>query len=175
MDLRTAAVNGATVGPDPSLSGFADMRRRLGPFSSARQAIWLDTYDFYAYAAFALYFAKSFFPEGDETAQQLNARAMLFAAGFLAVPWAAGCSAISPTVMGGAFLTICSARCVWARRHRRYAHLRDHRRHGARRAGAGPGPPGPQPRRPIGTSATYLSEVADEKNRRILLELPICH
>ena len=45
----------------------------------------VEWYDFYAYAAFALYFARSFFPEGNELAQQLNA-ALVFALGFLVRP-----------------------------------------------------------------------------------------
>jgi MFS transporter, MHS family, alpha-ketoglutarate permease len=45
----------------------------------------IEWYDFYAYSAFALYFAKSFFPEGDVVSQQLNA-ALLFAAGFVVRP-----------------------------------------------------------------------------------------
>ncbi|MGC2396631.1 MAG: alpha-ketoglutarate permease, partial [Rhodomicrobium sp.] len=61
------------------------MRRRLRAIFIGSAGNLVEYYDFYAYAAFALYFAKSFFPEGDETAQQLNA-AMLFAAGFLARP-----------------------------------------------------------------------------------------
>lgn len=46
----------------------------------------IEYYDFYAYSAFALYFAKSFFPDGDELAQQLNA-AILFASGFFMRPF----------------------------------------------------------------------------------------
>jgi MFS transporter, MHS family, alpha-ketoglutarate permease len=45
----------------------------------------VEWYDFYVYAAFSLYFAKSFFPAGDAVSQQLNA-AMLFAAGFVMRP-----------------------------------------------------------------------------------------
>ena len=45
----------------------------------------VEWYDFYAYAAFSLYFAKSFFPDGNEVAQQLNS-AILFAFGFLVRP-----------------------------------------------------------------------------------------
>src|SRR5262245_10102752 len=64
---------------------FADMRRRLRAIFVGSVGNLVEWYDFYAYAAFALYFAKSFFPEGDEVAQQLNA-AVLFAAGFLVRP-----------------------------------------------------------------------------------------
>lgn len=45
----------------------------------------VEWYDWYVYASFTLYFAKSFFPEGDTTAQLLNA-AVVFAVGFLARP-----------------------------------------------------------------------------------------
>ncbi|TGX50358.1 MFS transporter [Sphingomonas gei] len=45
----------------------------------------VEWYDWYAYSAFTLYFAPHFFPEGDRTAQQLNAAAV-FAVGFLMRP-----------------------------------------------------------------------------------------
>lgn len=45
----------------------------------------VEWYDFYAYAAFALYFAHQFFPGTDVVVQQLNA-ALLFAFGFLVRP-----------------------------------------------------------------------------------------
>jgi MFS transporter, MHS family, alpha-ketoglutarate permease len=45
----------------------------------------VEWYDFYVYAAFSLYFAKAFFPEGDETAQLLSSAAV-FAFGFLMRP-----------------------------------------------------------------------------------------
>ncbi len=45
----------------------------------------IEWYDFYAYAYTALYFASSFFPEGDRTAQLLNVAA-IYAAGFLIRP-----------------------------------------------------------------------------------------
>ncbi len=45
----------------------------------------IEWYDFYAYAAFSLYFAHVFFPEGDELAQQLSV-ALIFAFGFLVRP-----------------------------------------------------------------------------------------
>jgi len=73
---------------DPSEGGavdYADMRRRLRAIFVGSIGNLVEWYDFYAYAAFALYFAKSFFPEGDEVVQQLNA-ALLFAAGFLVRP-----------------------------------------------------------------------------------------
>ncbi len=45
----------------------------------------VEWYDWYAYAAFSLYFAKAFFPEHDDTAQLLNTAA-IFALGFLMRP-----------------------------------------------------------------------------------------
>ena len=45
----------------------------------------VEWYDWYAYAAFTLYFAPHFFPEGDRTAQLMNAAA-IFAVGFLMRP-----------------------------------------------------------------------------------------
>jgi len=45
----------------------------------------VEWYDWYVYAAFALYFAHAFFPQGDQTAQLLNAAAV-FAIGFLVRP-----------------------------------------------------------------------------------------
>ena len=45
----------------------------------------VEWYDWYAYAAFTLYFAKSFFPQGDQTSQLLQA-AGVFAVGFFARP-----------------------------------------------------------------------------------------
>lgn len=45
----------------------------------------VEWYDFYVYAAFSLYFAKAFFPEGDQTAQLLSTAA-IFAVGFLMRP-----------------------------------------------------------------------------------------
>ena len=167
MRLSTApAVKGVTVGPGPTLSGFADMRRRLRAIFIGSAGNLVEYYDFYAYAAFALYFAKSFFPEGDETVQQLNA-AMLFAAGFLARPlggWLFGHIAdrhgrrISLTI---SVLLMCLGSLVIAVT--------------PTFASIGVMAPvvlatarilqGLSLGGEYGTSATYLSEVADEKNR----------
>ncbi len=45
----------------------------------------VEWYDWYAYAAFAIYFSHAFFPTGDQTAQLLNT-AGIFAVGFLMRP-----------------------------------------------------------------------------------------
>ena len=63
----------------------ADMRRRIKAIFIGSVGNLVEWYDFYAYAAFALYFAASFFPGSDPVVQQLNA-AVLFAAGFIVRP-----------------------------------------------------------------------------------------
>src|SRR5437773_11370239 len=45
----------------------------------------VEWYDWFVFSSFSLYFAKSFFPEGDLTAQLLNTAAV-FAVGFLIRP-----------------------------------------------------------------------------------------
>ncbi|GAA2977223.1 MFS transporter [Actinokineospora diospyrosa] len=45
----------------------------------------IEWYDWYAYTAFSIYFAATFFPKGDQTAQWLNTAAV-FAVGFLMRP-----------------------------------------------------------------------------------------
>src|ERR1700730_18840454 len=62
-----------------------DTRRRLKAIFIGSVGNLVEWYDFYAYAAFALYFAGAFFPNFDPVVQQLNA-ALLFAAGFLVRP-----------------------------------------------------------------------------------------
>jgi MFS transporter, MHS family, alpha-ketoglutarate permease len=64
---------------------LADMRRRIKAIFIGSVGNLVEWYDFYAYAAFSLYFASSFFPSSDPVVQQLNA-ALLFAAGFLVRP-----------------------------------------------------------------------------------------
>src|SRR5215471_17956786 len=64
---------------------LADVRRRLKAIFIGSVGNLVEWYDFYSYAAFALYFAASFFPSSDPVVQQLNA-AILFAAGFIVRP-----------------------------------------------------------------------------------------
>ncbi|WP_448191306.1 MFS transporter [Azospirillum sp. sgz301742] len=86
MDATSATATAETARIDTAQPGsLADMRRRLKAIFIGSIGNLVEWYDFYAYAAFALYFAKSFFPDGDELVQQLNA-AVLFAAGFLVRP-----------------------------------------------------------------------------------------
>src|ERR1700751_3239119 len=81
-----------TAGVPEEHLDFADMRRRLKAIFVGSIGNLGEWYDFYAYAAFALYFAGSFFPGNDPVVQQLNA-AVLFAVGFIVRPiggWAFG-------------------------------------------------------------------------------------
>src|SRR5689334_25276055 len=64
---------------------FADVRRRLKAIFVGSVGNFVEWYDFYVYTAFALYFAGSFFPGNNPVAQQLNA-ALLFAFGFIVRP-----------------------------------------------------------------------------------------
>lgn len=60
-------------------------RQRIGAIMTASAGNLIEWYDFFIYAFTALYFAGSFFPEGDRTAQLLNV-AGIYAAGFLVRP-----------------------------------------------------------------------------------------
>ena len=73
----------STVGDDHLQ--FADVSRRLRAIFVGSIGNLVEWYDFYAYSAFALYFASSFFPGDDPVVQQLNA-AILFALGFIVRP-----------------------------------------------------------------------------------------
>jgi len=64
---------------------LADVSRRVRAIFVGSIGNLVEWYDFYAYAAFALYFAASFFPGNDPVVQQLNA-AVLFAIGFIVRP-----------------------------------------------------------------------------------------
>ena len=71
--------------PVTETSDAADRRRRILAIVGASSGNLVEWYDFYAYTAFALYFAPAFFPASDPVVQQLNA-AVLFAATFLMRP-----------------------------------------------------------------------------------------
>jgi MFS transporter, MHS family, alpha-ketoglutarate permease len=64
---------------------FKDVRSKLKAIFIGSIGNLVEWYDFYAYTAFALYFASSFFPGNDPVIQQLNA-AVLFAIGFVMRP-----------------------------------------------------------------------------------------
>jgi MHS family alpha-ketoglutarate permease-like MFS transporter len=62
-----------------------DQRRRLINIVGGSAGNLVEWFDWYVYAAFALYFAPSFFPKGDQTAQ-LMSTAAVFAVGFVMRP-----------------------------------------------------------------------------------------
>ena len=62
-----------------------DVKRRIKAILIGSSGNLVEYYDFYVYAAFSLYFAKAFFPAGDQTAQLL-ATAGIFAFGFFMRP-----------------------------------------------------------------------------------------
>jgi len=64
---------------------FASAGSRLKAIFVGSIGNLVEWYDFYAYTAFALYFANSFFPGNNPVVQQLNA-AVLFAIGFVMRP-----------------------------------------------------------------------------------------
>ncbi|BBE33932.1 MFS transporter [Sphingosinicella microcystinivorans] len=66
-------------------SKAADSRKRLKSIIGGATGNLVEWYDWYVYAAFALYFAPHFFPEGDRTAQLMSSAAV-FAVGFLMRP-----------------------------------------------------------------------------------------
>lgn len=59
--------------------------RRIGSIIGGSVGNLVEWFDWYVYASFSLYFAKAFFPKGDQTAQLLSAAAV-FAVGFLMRP-----------------------------------------------------------------------------------------
>jgi MHS family alpha-ketoglutarate permease-like MFS transporter len=73
------------TGVDEGALELADVRRRVSAIFVGSIGNLVEWYDFYAYAAFALYFASAFFPGSDPVVQQLNA-AILFAFGFIVRP-----------------------------------------------------------------------------------------
>ncbi len=67
------------------VSDLVSTRRRVKAILLGSMGNLIEWYDVYAYAAFALYFAGSFFPNSDPVAQQLST-SFIFAAGFVARP-----------------------------------------------------------------------------------------
>jgi MHS family alpha-ketoglutarate permease-like MFS transporter len=63
----------------------ADRRRRVKHIIGGSTGNLVEWFDWYVYAAFALYFAQHFFPKGDQTAQLMSSAAV-FAVGFLMRP-----------------------------------------------------------------------------------------
>src|SRR5262245_10300428 len=76
-------MNQVAVGAEPLQ--LTDVGRKLKAIFIGSIGNLVEWYDFYAYTAFALYFANSFFPGNDPVLQQLNA-AIVFAIGFVMRP-----------------------------------------------------------------------------------------
>lgn len=82
------AVSNTTIANQQNLKGdrhAGTKAQRLKSIFAGSAGNLVEWYDWYVYSAFAIYFAKSFFPAGDQTAQLLNTAAV-FAVGFLARP-----------------------------------------------------------------------------------------
>src|SRR3989344_8890940 len=76
---------GAAPATRPAAADPLDRKTRARAAVAGSAGNLIEWYDFYAYAYTALYFASSFFPEGDRTAQLINVAA-IYAAGFLIRP-----------------------------------------------------------------------------------------
>ena len=74
-------------GPPPAAAGAAPAppARLLRNILGASAGNFVEWFDWFAYASFAIYFSRAFFPAGDQTAQLMNS-AFVFAGGFLARP-----------------------------------------------------------------------------------------
>jgi MFS transporter, MHS family, alpha-ketoglutarate permease len=145
---------------------FADMRRRIRAIFIGSVGNLVEWYDFYAYAAFALYFAAAFFPNSDPVVQQLNA-ALLFAVGFLVRPlggWLFGALADHHGRRGALMLSV-SLMCFGSLM---IAVTPTHASIGIYAPillGVARVIQGLSLGGEYGTSATYLTEMADQRNR----------
>jgi MFS transporter, MHS family, alpha-ketoglutarate permease len=75
----------STLANDSADQRDVGVPRRIRSILAGSLGNLVEWYDWYVYAAFSLYFAKSFFPAGDDTSQLLNTAA-IFAVGFLMRP-----------------------------------------------------------------------------------------
>lgn len=66
-------------------SGAPPSRGRLGSILAGSAGNLVEMYDWFVYASFSLYFARQFFPNGDQTVQLMNSAAV-FGVGFFARP-----------------------------------------------------------------------------------------
>ncbi|MEJ0049276.1 MAG: hypothetical protein WDN04_26585 [Rhodospirillales bacterium] len=76
-DTITQSMDAAAPHPDTAARVRAILGGSIGNL--------VEWFDWYTYAAFAVYFARTFFPSGDQTAQLLNTAAV-FAVGFFMRP-----------------------------------------------------------------------------------------
>ncbi|MDO8379899.1 MFS transporter [Phenylobacterium sp.] len=80
----TVTESGGELSSEAMAPGLTPMQR-FRAILGGSAGNFVEWYDWFVYSSFALYFAKHFFPKGDETAQLLQAAAV-FAVGFLARP-----------------------------------------------------------------------------------------
>ncbi|CAN5839629.1 MFS transporter [soil metagenome] len=80
----TVTESGGELPPEAMAPGLTPLQRAKAILGGSA-GNFVEWYDWFAYSSFTLYFAKHFFPKGDETAQLLQAAAV-FAVGFLARP-----------------------------------------------------------------------------------------
>jgi MHS family alpha-ketoglutarate permease-like MFS transporter len=79
-------ISATPAAPDTSIGDTpAEARKRIWSIVAGSTGNLVEWYDFYAYAFTALYFASSFFPKGDRTAELLSTAAV-FAVGFFMRP-----------------------------------------------------------------------------------------
>jgi MHS family alpha-ketoglutarate permease-like MFS transporter len=71
--------------PAPAASAAADQRRRIRAIFASASGNLVEWYDFFVYTAFSLYFARQFFPAGDQTTQLMNTM-LVFGIGFVMRP-----------------------------------------------------------------------------------------
>ena len=83
MSVTAPPISGETAAPRAYTA--EEKRHRIFAIMAASSGNLVEWFDFYVYAFSALYFAPSFFPKSDPTAQLLNT-AGVFAAGFLMRP-----------------------------------------------------------------------------------------
>ncbi len=115
--VMTSTIASTTTSADDLPHGGVKVGRLRSIFGGSLGNL-VEWYDWYVYSAFTLYFAPSFFPSDDSTAQLLNAAA-IFAVGFLMRPlgaWIMGMYAdrrgrksgltLSVMLMGGGSLLI---------------------------------------------------------------------
>ncbi len=159
-----ASVRAAAI--DDGQLHFDDVRRRVTAIFIGSIGNLVEWYDFYAYSAFALYFASAFFPGSDPVVQQLNA-AILFAFGFIVRPiggWLFGHLADSygrrRALMLSVLLMCFGSLMIAVTPTYASIGVAAPIMLGLARMLQGLSLGGE-----YGTSATYLSEVADEKNR----------
>ena len=113
MRSTAAAPRSARATPAVSDPGAHTPSRRFRNIIGGSAGNLVEWFDWYVYSAFALYFAHIFFPKGDATAQLLNTAA-IFAVGFVMRPigaWAMGIYADHKGRKAGLTLSV-SLMCV---------------------------------------------------------------